>query len=110
MPFTFDSDYSQEDYTADAVNEDADNSSSLEATRAGEAATAEVQDARHIGYADVLSVYEARTDTESLANRRARALAVDPADQDFTRHVNYTGDDAGKSASPPAEDTSRTAG
>ena len=91
MAFTFDSDYSQENYSAEEVNAEADNSSSLEATRAADAKTAGVQDARHIGYAEVLEVYNRRSDTEPLADRRARALATDAGQQDFTRAAEYTG-------------------
>ena len=83
--------YSQEEWSAATVNDEAVNESQLENDRKSQATAASVQDARHIGYAEVLAVYEARTDTEPLRDRRARALAVDPAQQDFTRHVNYTG-------------------
>lgn len=107
--FEFDNDYSQDAWSADAVNTEAWNDSKLERERQERAEAAGAQDARHIGYAQVLEVYNNRSDTESLANRRSRELSVDPADQDFTRHVNYTGDDAGKAKTPPAPDTGRTA-
>lgn len=103
MPFTFDSTYSQENYSAEEVNAEADSSSSLEATRATEAEGAGVQDARHIGYADVLSVYEARTDTEPLRDRRARALAFDPEQQDFTRAADYDGQATEAESTYPAD-------
>lgn len=82
---------SQADYTADAVNTEADNSSSLEALRAEQAEAAGVKDARFAGYAAVLANYEKRSDTEHLADRRARELAVTANQQNFTREADYDG-------------------
>ena len=103
MAFTFDNNYSQDKFTADTVNDEAVNESSLEAQRKAEAKTAGVQDARHIGYAEVLEVYNSRSDTEPLADRRARELAVDPADQDFTRAADYTGNSETKETTRSAD-------
>ena len=83
--------YSQDAWSADAVSTEADNSSELEAQRKAEAEAEGVQDARHIGYAEVLEVYNRRSDTEPLADRRARALATDAGQQSFTRAADYTG-------------------
>ena len=89
MAFTFQTGYTQDDFTAD--NNVESNESSLEVQRKAVAEAAGVVDARFDGYADVLEVYNSRTDTERLADRRARHLAADPADQDFTRADDYTG-------------------
>jgi hypothetical protein len=83
--------YEQDDYTAQTVREEARNDSALERQRKTEAEEAGVQDARHIGYAEVLNVYARRTDVEHLADRRARHLAANPADQAFTRQAGYDG-------------------
>ena len=82
---------SQKDFTADAVNDEAVNDSKLEATRAAQAEAAGVKDARFAGYAAVLANYEKRSDTEHLADRRARELAVTADQQDFTREADYDG-------------------
>lgn len=103
MAFTFDGNYSQEDFSAETVSREADNSSSLEADRKAEAEAAGVQDARHIGYAEVLEVYNKRSDTEPLADRRARELAVDAGQQDFTRFDDYTGNSETKETEYPAD-------
>ena len=99
---------SQADYTADAVNTEADNSSSLEALRAEQAEAAGLQDARHAGYAEVLANYEARTDTEPLRDRRARALAFDPEQQDFTRAADYDGQATEAESTYPADPDAET--
>lgn len=91
MAFTFDKDYSQDKYTADKVVEGQNRESDLDAQRATEAETAGVASARFIGYDDVLSVYEARSDTEHLADRRARHYAATAAEQDFARAADYDG-------------------
>lgn len=91
MAYTPDPTYSQERFTADAVRTEADAEGTLEATRAQEAAAEGVRDARFIGYAEVLDVYNQRSDTEPLADRRARHLAADPTEQDFTRRADWTG-------------------
>lgn len=83
--------YDQEKFSAKSVVADLENDSTLEADRKAEANAADVQDARFIGYSDVLDVYQARTDTEHLADRRARHYASDPAEQNFARHENYDG-------------------
>lgn len=95
--------YSQDAWSADAVNTEAWNDSKLEAERKARAEAAGVQDARHIGYAEVLEVYNRRADTEPLADRRARALATDPAQQDFTRAAEYTGNSEETETRYPAD-------
>ena len=101
--FEFDDDYSQDAWTADSVNEEAWNDSKLEAQRKARAEAAGVQDARHVGYAEVLEVYNRRADTEPLADRRARALAVDAGQQDFTRAAEYTGNSETTETEYPAD-------
>lgn len=95
--------YNQDAFTADTVRLEGDNASTLEAQRKTEADTANVQHARYIGYAEVLDVYNKRSDTETLADRRARELAVDPVDQDFTRAEGYTGNSTAKQTSRTAD-------
>lgn len=99
MAFTFDGDYSQDKYTADKVVEGLDRESGLDAQRADEATAAGVSSARFDGYADVLSVYEARSDTEHLADRRARHYAATAAEQDFARAADYDGNSGAESDS-----------
>lgn len=103
MAFTFDSDYSQDDFTADTVNDEAVNDSKLEAQRADEAKAKGVKDARFIGYAEVLEVYNSRSDTEPLADRRARELAVDAGQQSFTRAADYNGNATAAEGNYPAD-------
>lgn len=95
--------YDQDAFTADAVAAEAAETSTLEADRKAEAAGAGVQDARFIGYAEVLEVYNRRSDTEPLADRRARSLATDPAQQDFTRAADYTGNSTETETRYPAD-------
>jgi len=95
--------YAQDKFTADAVNEEAWNDSKLEQQRKDEATAAGVQDARHIGYAEVLEVYNRRSDTEPLADRRARALATDAGQQSFTRADDYTGNSVETETEYPAD-------
>ena len=95
--------YSQDDFTADTVNDEAVNDSKLEAQRTQEAEAAGVKDARFIGYAEVLSVYNSRSDTEPLEDRRARELAVDAGQQSFTRAADYTGNSEAKETQYPAD-------
>lgn len=83
--------YSQEEFSADAKMKAADRNSILEAARKEQADAADKQDARFIGYADVLQTYQDRSDTEALWARRARHYASDPSEQDFARHENYRG-------------------
>lgn len=104
MPFTFDAEEGKQDrYTADAVKEEALNESGLEQERAAEARAAGVRDARFIGYAEVLELYNNRSDTEPLADRRARALATDPGQQSFTRAAEYTGNSETTETQYPAD-------
>lgn len=100
MAFTFNEDYKQDTFTADAVIAEADNQSKLEEQRAAEATAAGVQDARFIGYAEVLEVYNKRSDTETLANRRARAQATDAGQQSFTRNVKWGSKDEEQTVYP----------
>lgn len=100
--------YSQEDFSAGSVLDEAKNESAIDKQRLEEAETANVKDARFIGYAEVLAAYEARTDTEHLADRRARENAVTADEQDFTRHADYDGNsgtekDQGTDAPVPEE-------
>lgn len=83
--------YDQEKYSAQTVREEAVNESQLEIDRKAEAEAAGLQDARFIGYSEVLNVYAQRSDVEHLADRRARHLAANPADQAFTRQAGYDG-------------------
>lgn len=99
MAFTFDDTYSQEKHSAKTVVDGLNRESELDAQRATEADTANVQSARFIGYADVLSVYEARSDTEHLADRRARHYAATAAEQDFARAEDYDGNSGTESDS-----------
>lgn len=105
MAFTFDSAYSQEEYSAKEVLP-ASRESGLDAQRAGEAETAGVREARFIGYADVLGVYEARSDTEHTADIRARHLAATAAEQDFARAADYDGNSGTVADSAAAEESS----
>lgn len=89
--YTADPNYSQEKYSAKTVVDGLNNESSLEADRKTQATAEGVQDARFIGYAEVLDVYQERTDTEHLADRRARHYASDTAAQDFARADDYDG-------------------
>ena len=101
--FVFDDSYDQSDFTAEAVRNEYADESVLEEGRKQRATEEGVQDARFAGYAEVLRVYEARSDTEPLRDRRARALATDPAQQDFTRAAGYTGQATEAESSYPAE-------
>lgn len=93
MAFTFNAAAGdQEKYSAESVIAEQDNASSLDATRAAEADAANVQTANQIGYAQVLGLYEARTDTEPLADRRARESGETFSDADFARAEGYTGE------------------
>lgn len=100
MAFTFNGQYTQNAFTADAVVAEANNQSKLEEDRAAEAKQAGVQDARFIGYAEVLEVYNKRSDTETLANRRARAQATDAGQQSFTRNVKWGSEDEEQTVYP----------
>ena len=80
---------SQDAYTAGAVTAEGDNDSSLERLRAEQAAALGVRDVRFAGYAEVLANYANRSDVETLAERRARHLGTDPAQQSFTRAADY---------------------
>lgn len=97
-------DYSQEGYSAKTVVEGLINDSTLEHERKTDAAVADVQDARFIGYAEVLDVYQRRSDTEHLADRRARHYASDPEAQDFARHEFYDGVSGAVADGDPAAD------
>lgn len=79
----------QSDYTADAVIAEQDNESQLEADRAAQAEAAGVSDARFAGYAESLEAYEARSDVETGARRRAREVAPTFAEADFARTAEY---------------------
>lgn len=81
----------QEKFSAKSVSEEANNQSSLELQRKQEAEAAGVRDARFIDYAEVLANYNQRSDTEPLADRRARHLATDAGQQSFTRAADYDG-------------------
>ena len=93
---------SQERYSAASVTPEGDNDSSLERERAEQAAAAGVRDARFVGYAEVLANYANRSDVETLAERRARHLGTDPAQQSFTRAADYDAG-AGTSDAPQTE-------
>ena len=89
--FEFDATASQEEYSAESVVAELDRDSALEAERKADADAAGVSEARFQGYAQVLGVYEARTDVESLADRRARHYGDTFAEQDFARAEGYKG-------------------
>lgn len=99
----FDPSYTQDAYTADSVSTEADNASALEAQRKAEAEAAGVQDARFVSYSDVLDIYQARSDSETLRDRRARSLAYNPEQQDFTRQAEYTGNSETDESSYPED-------
>lgn len=96
-------DYNQDRWTADAVRQEADREAKLEDQRAAQAEAAGVRDARFIGYAEVLGVYNQRSDTETLASRRARHLAATPVEQDFTRDADWVGDKGPEGDAPQAD-------
>lgn len=100
--------YTQDAFTADAVIAEQDNEGTLDALRAEQAEANSVSRAQYAGYADVIANYAARSDVEPLADRRARHQGEAITDADFTRHANYTGDNAGADAG--AGHTSRLAG
>lgn len=109
----FDPTYSQEKYSAQTVVEGMNRESQLDADRAEAAETAGVQSARFIDYAEVLGVYEARSDTEHLADRRARHYAANADEQDFARAADYDGNSGTESDSGyggPAEPVDPGAG
>jgi hypothetical protein len=66
----------------DSVNDDAK----------ARADAANVKHVSFIDYAEGLTNYEARSDTESLAHRRAREAATTFAATDFARGENYEGE------------------
>lgn len=66
----------------DSVNEDA----------AARADAANVRHVSFIDYAEGLTNYEARSDTESLAHRRAREAGTTFAATDFARAEGYEGE------------------
>lgn len=110
MAFEFDAEKgSQEKYSAGETLKPLNRESDLDRQREGEAEAAGLSNARFAGYADVLGLYEQRSDTEHLADRRARHYAATVADQDFTRHADYDGNsgtekDQGTTApTPPTE-------
>lgn len=69
-------------FVADYPNEDR-----LRREDAERAEAAGVTSVEYIDYAEALENYGTRPDVEPLANRRARELASDPADQDFARQT-----------------------
>ena len=88
MVAAFNASYNQDDFTADAEIARVANESTLDADRQADADAAGVYRASQINYADVLGVYEARSDVENLRNRRARANAEEFSQQDFSRTVD----------------------
>lgn len=87
---------SQADYLA-SVRQAGDNASvgmddSVNEDAAARADAANVRHASFIDYAAGLDNYEARSDVESLAHRRAREAQVDDAETDFVRAEGYEGD------------------
>lgn len=111
MAFTLDESYSQEAYSAKQVLLDEHGEpQTLDATRATEAEGEGVSSARFIGYADVLSIYEARSDTEHTADIRARHFAATAAEQDFARAASYDGNSGAVADSVAAEESSSSSG
>lgn len=94
---------SQDAFTADTVNQEYADRSTLEADRREQAEAAGVRDARFASYADVLRNYEERSDTEFLRDRRARSHAVTADQQDFTRAADYTGNSTEAESGYPEE-------
>lgn len=73
----------------------------LTADREAEATAAGVSSREYVDYAAKLAIYEARSDTEFLADRRARESGETFADGNFARAVAYDG-------TSEAKETSRT--
>lgn len=92
----------QEKYSANSVIAGLNRESVLDAQRKDEAAAAGVSSARFIDYAEVLENYEGRSDTEHLADRRARFYAATAAEQDFARAADYDGN-SGETADSATE-------
>lgn len=78
----------QEKFSAASVNPA---NADLNAERAADSTFDSVSKPEYLGYAEKLAIYEARSDTEPLADRRARDHGETFEDADFTRKAGYTG-------------------
>lgn len=65
------------------------------------ATAANVSNAAYIGYAAALAAHEARTDIESLADRRTRENGTTFAAADFMRRAAYNADGTAKAPPTP---------
>jgi hypothetical protein len=78
----------QEKFSAASVNAA---NADLNAERAEDPQFADFSKPEYLDYAEKLAIYEARSDTEPLADRRARDHGETFEDADFTREAGYTG-------------------